>query len=430
MSTLLLQPVAARKDGPNAIAWAKIEDALSISERIRENGHMVVPMEQIKKFGNREIRLLMKQDRRSQVPSFLSGGGTLSVSNSEVLFYEKDLHVDLPIPKVKQQMFLKESDLPPLVNPWMITSEPQAISVAENLGLFEEFLGEKPMSIPTGRHRLHSPIKMKLHSKGGGVKMIDINNPQIEADAWEIRSDVVHVVEAKHGNASELHSRQLFYPFHDMKSRLEEEGRTHSVSPLVLNSKATGIFDFYQFEFTDPQDILTSKLSEAMSFELIREDPFTDLVEPSSNKPNYEAPFPQADDLGLVLRTVKLLSNGGDRFEWEFETGYEPRQFDYYFNAAKWIGLTQGSPSNPTVTDIGDWVIRSRPEDHRKKIAQILANDWAFSTGMRTEVEELVGAIKEEILVHPAEYRVNTEITAYRRAQTVRGWLLALGIHQ
>ena len=33
--------------------------------------------------------------------------------------------------------------------------------------------------------------------------------------------------------------------------------------------------------------------------------------------------------------------------------GYDPRQFDYYFNAAKWLGFVDGRPSNIIMTEKG-----------------------------------------------------------------------------
>ena len=129
--------------------------------------------------------------------------------------------------------------MPPLVDPWMVSSEPQAIRVAESTGLLEQFTGEKLMSIPTGRHKLHSGFRMKISLNDMVQGFVQISNPQGKVDAWEIGSTRAFVIEAKHGNAKELHSRQLFYPFHDLKMKLQDEGHQHQ-SPLALRSSFSG----------------------------------------------------------------------------------------------------------------------------------------------------------------------------------------------
>jgi len=414
--------------GPNEQAWLRIDKKLKIGDSVRENGAHLVPMSELKEAGQREIRLLLKQDRRSQVPSFMDGGGTMSVSNDKVLFYENDLHQTLPIPKQIEFVDVFKSDLPPLVDPWFFTSEPEAIDAVETLGGLNNFVSDvlKPRS--TGRHKIFKPFQMKLRNSKIGPT-VEITNPQVESDAWWIGNEAGYVLEAKIGKTSELHRRQLFYPYHDMNSRLSEINSSLETRTLSLISRGEGVFDLYEFNFEDEFDILSCNIIQSKRIEFQRAEQQKLPLERIALNPNYSAPFPQADDLSLVLKTFDWIERGYDVYQWVFETGYNKRQFDYYFNAGKWLGLFDGTATHPVSTDLGGKLSSSTRSERKSIIGSVLMNDIVFSNCMHQGVNEIRSTATDLILDKPAKYKVQTRITADRRAQTVRAWLVSLGLH-
>ena len=415
--------------GPNELAWLRIDQELKIGDAVRENGAHILPMSELKRVGQREIRLLLKQDRRRQVPSFLDGGGTMSVSNSDVLFYQNDLHQTLPVPKKIENIDVLTAELPPLVDPWFFTSEPEAIDVVETLGGLDNFTSDKLRPRSTGRHKIFKPFNMKLRNSKIGPS-VEITNPQVESDAWWVGEDAGYVLEAKIGSTSELHRRQLFYPYHDMNSRLSGINSSLETRTLSLISRGEGVFDLYEFSFEDEFDILSCEVVNSKRIQFHRKEQLRLPLETVQNAPNYSAPFPQADSLSLVMKTFERIHSGSDVSEWVFETGYDKRQYDYYFSACKWLGFFEGTSTKPLLTNMGMEFSKSSRDEKKLIIGSVLNNDYVFSHCMNNQIKQIRAAATDLILDRGEKYRVRTRVTADRRAQTVRAWLVSLGLHQ
>jgi hypothetical protein len=396
-------------------AWDLVEDALSISSNLEEHGHMVITFNEIKRHVDGfEIRKMNKQDLRRQVPDFLRGGGVMSLSGSSLLVYSEDLHIDLPEPSRSTNI---DVDMcPPLTNPWHITNEQQAIGVCEAFGLFDRFYGEALDSKPTGRQRLHSPVKMRLNGCSQGSVMI--TDPMIESDAIGVGPSVAITVEAKR-DVHEVHSKQLFLPMHDTVSRLREQGHGHAVKPTVMCFRGKGSFDLYELEFSDPTDITSHAIVRSCRFTLLnkitREAKYTGEV-----SPNYDDPFPQANDLAVLDGLYTILRDGGGMAEWVSETDYDPRQFAYYLAALRWLRLAEGKPNSPIART--DWM--DEGVSMTAHIEGVLRNDKVFSSCIGLEA----GVIIDEAASKLQEAHGMTEVTARRRASTVKAWLTGLGL--
>ena len=414
--------------GPNELAWLRIDQELHIGDAVREDGALVVPMEDIKRVGKREIRFLLKQDRRSQVPSFLDGGGCMSISNSDVLFYNNDLHQTLPTPTVVDHVNVHNSSLPALIDPWLLSSEPEAIGVVETLGGLNQFTVDNLVPRSTGRHKIFKPFEMKLHGTRIGAS-IPITNPQVESDGWWIGDYAGYALEAKMGKSNELHRRQLFYQYHDLYSRLNDQNSDLDTKILSLISRGEGVYDLYEFEFRDEFDILSCEVLQSKRIHYHRVEQNKLQIHYAEHTPNYSAPFPQADDLGLVLKTFDWIASGYGLYEWIFETGYDKRQFDYYFNASKWLNLFDGNSSNPVLTSFGEQFKLMSKTDRKNALGSILVSDYVFANCTEVQPENIRSAATDLILEKGEKYRVQTRITADRRAQTVKAWIVSLGLH-
>ena len=407
-----------RKSGPLK-AWDVLDEAFDIGRILAKDGMMTLPHDQVKEVTKFEIRKLNKQDKRSQVPLFLNGGGVMSLNNSTFLILAEDLHIDLPVPPHVTTIDVMERT--PLIDPWYVTSEQQAIAVAEHYQLFDRFYAETFRSLPSGRQRLHKEVNLCVGEHK--AQRVTISGVQVEADSLQIGERYVLTVEAKLG-ADEMHAKQLFLPMHDALSRLEEEGSELHVQPTVLVSRSEGIFDLYAFEFDDHERITSHRVTAALRYELLNRVPVaprnqTMMPEASAN---YEAPFPQADRLELVERTWRWLEDGMTKQAWIEETEYAPRQFDYYVNALKWLRLATGQTSKPEVKSLAGVGSAS----FKEHVRAVLSTDRTFHSCFHLPKEE----IREQACVDldEREDMNHTEVTRNRRALTVRSWLIALGL--
>jgi hypothetical protein len=401
------------------IAWDVLDSALGIGQLLAEDGMVILPHDKVKELTSFEIRKLNKQDRRSQVPSFLNGGGVMSLNNSTFLILAEDLHIDLPAPThVTIIDVLKRT---PLIDPWYVTSEQQAIAVAEHYHLFDRFYAESFRSLPSGRQRLHRDVSLCVNTHR--TQRVTISGVQVEADALQIGEASVLTVEAKLG-ADELHAKQLFLPMHDALSRLEEEGSDLRVQPTVLISRSEGIFDLYAFEFDDHERITSHRVTAAMRYELLNRAPVPteNYTNWTGTSANYEAPFPQADRLELVEHTWRWLQEGMSKQEWVEETEYTPRQFDYYVNALKWLNLATGPTSMPTPCSLNDVGSGS----FKEHVRAVVSTDRTFHVCLHLPKDEIRERAAQDLRTRSD--MTHTAVTSSRRAMTVRSWLIALGL--
>ena len=407
-----------RKSGPLK-AWDMLDEAFDIGRILAKDGVMTLPHDKVKEVTTFEIRKLNKQDKRSQVPLFLNGGGVMSLNNSTFLLLADDLHIDLPAPTEIATIDVKERT--PLIDPWYVTSEQQAIAVAEHYHLFDRFYAETFRSLPSGRQRLHKEVGLCVGE--GQTQRVTISGVQVEADALQIGEKSVLTVEAKLG-ADEMHAKQLFLPMHDALSRLKEEGSDLHVQPTVLVSRSEGIFDLYAFEFDDHERITSHRVTVAMRYELRNHVPAAPQHQTmrAEISANYEVPFPQADRLELVERTWRWLEDGMSKDFWVEEMEYAPRQFDYYVNALKWLRLATGPTSEPEVKSLAEVGSAS----FKEHVQAVLSTDRTFRSCFHLPKEEI--RKQASIDLDERQDMSLTEVTRNRRALTVRSWLIALGL--
>ena len=129
----------------------------------------------------------------------------------------------------------------------------------ETLGGLNQFTADNLVPRSTGRHKIFKPFEMKLWDKDWCVN--PITNPQ-ESDGWWIGDYAGYALE-KMGKSNELHRRQLFYQYHDLYSRLNDQNSDLDTKILSLISRGEGVYDLYEFEFRDEFDILSCEVVQS-----------------------------------------------------------------------------------------------------------------------------------------------------------------------
>jgi hypothetical protein len=152
----------------------------------------------------------------------------------------------------------------------------------------------------------------------------------------------------------------------------------------------------------------------------------------ASQKTFREVPFPQADDFERIIDLVEFLSESPRTIE-EITLQYEfaPRQSDYYFNAARYLGLAEVSRGDDgtnfrQATELAKTIITMPYKERQLRLAELILAidpiaeiylDWinGIETPNLDKIEKLFTESKSSQGLSGATLR--------RRAQTINAWV-------
>nr|WP_198263451.1 AAA-associated domain-containing protein [sulfur-oxidizing endosymbiont of Gigantopelta aegis] len=259
-----------------------------------------------------------------------------------------------------------------------------------------------------------------------GEISFEIDGVQVEVDAG-YEGDQVYLIEAKMGETENFHMRQLFYPYRMWQA----EGVTKNIIPIFL-SYYNGIVSLTQYKFTNDAYYDSYQVVKSKQYTFETDPVANSLVEildcisfAQTTETNGAPPFPQANDLRKVRDVIDLIYceiNTKDTIAayWDLE----PRQGDYYANAAAYLGYIEKEHGSWVLTEKGLNYV-SLPTSKRKRafILSILKRTVFYVLTKKMIESDSVperNVIKDVIL----EYININEVTANRRASTVKSWLV------
>jgi len=206
--------------------------------------------------GDREVRILCKQDTRESRPQVFIDRGLflLPIRNGEYVIVRGEGYLD--IPAVTENIGNYHSNLDFRLDTSKVgNSEMQHIDFAYASSLIRTFLND-PSLVLTIRGRKYTP----QFSFNVGNNRITAGGVQTEVDAgYEGRNQVV-LVEVKGGRATNTIIRQLFYPFRQWQAHTQKQ-----VIPLFFENIGNE-YHIWQFEFTSPQDYNSIRLVRSGRF--------------------------------------------------------------------------------------------------------------------------------------------------------------------
>jgi hypothetical protein len=409
------------KTSPTTAAWKTLFERFPIQEKTAQEGFFRLTAEQIRKTG-REPRLMTKFDSRDHRPKPLVQAGItiLPISNGEYVLLKGDGYT--PVPQVHDVETYDAGKVAALETiQWGdgIRGESQAIDTLFMASALKTFVDDKDLQL-TMRGRLRSSRFQFTFE--GDVKPIKINvdGVQIEVDAGFEGNKVV-ILEAKFGSLDDFIVRQLYYPYRN----LLELGVKKQIIPILL-TYSNRVYSLYQFEFSNT-DLYQIHLVRQKSYSLEELKPiprFADVTPKGMLRiPATGAPFPQADDLSKVFDVTDLLLAGPMRKE-EITAGFDvdPRQGDYYGNAAAWLGLTKKKNHQFILTDDGLRFSKMNRTDRIVEIARRLKALPAFSETAYEAVKGHTLPPREIAAIISRKYGL-TGATPLRRASTVKAWI-------
>lgn len=252
-------------------AWSKIFRDYKINDHDFDNSPFELTAEQIKKScqvftatGDKEPRILCKQDTRSDRPSVFIDNGLfiLPKKNGSYYILKGEGYVDIPDITTPIQDYMSKLDFE-LESSMVGDSEMQFLDFAYANSLIRTFMNDQSLVL-TIRGRKYTPrFSFKV-----GTNSLDTESVQTEVDAGYEGKDSIVLIEAKNFSATNVIIRQLYYPF-----RQWSEKTSKKVIPVFFEKRIVDGEDLYyiwQYVFTDVNDYNSIKLVKSARFRIVK----------------------------------------------------------------------------------------------------------------------------------------------------------------
>jgi hypothetical protein len=422
----------------NDLAWEQIFERHQILSRIDVDGFADVTADQIRAW--REPRLMAKIDHKDNLPELFKNNGlsilTLSTSSYRIgpfKIFEPLPAWTLPGDGVEVLKFPENLETLDFLN---LTSEPGVINAANATSMLSEFAGEQLLLTVAGRMRT-SEFQFYVDSENGPAQQILVQRAQMEIDAGYEGDSKLMLFEVKNHSAKDFNMRQLYYPYRTWAERIGKE-----VVPVFLTF-SNDVFDFYEYRFASRDNFSSAVLTRHKRYMLEHTSPKTedlvDLAKSGLGKVNRTgAPFPQADSLGRVIDLVGILIEQPKTVD-ELATyyGFDPRQSDYYFNAAKFLGLAKSRSADAgteyrEATELAMTIFQMPFKQKYLEIARlVLDTDVIAQCFLKLIRGDSMGVGDIATIFEnshdsdksPGSVEKLSDVTILRRSGTIRGWL-------
>jgi len=248
-------------------SWDKIFQDYNIYEHDFDESPYKITTTQIKKacqdfteVGQKEVRILCKQDRREKRPRVFVERGLflLPIKNGEYVIIKGEGYVN--IPKIASVQEIHNSQLGfNLDTPLIGNSEMQHLDFAYASSLIRTFMSDESLVL-TIRGRKYTPgFSFRV-----GKHLINVKSVQTEVDAgYEGRAQVV-LVEAKSPDANTLIIRQLYYPFRQWQSHTSKKVVT------LFFQKSGDTYSIWHFQFNNVEHYNSIELVKSGKFKIAK----------------------------------------------------------------------------------------------------------------------------------------------------------------
>lgn len=415
-------------------AWAGIFEKYSVPRQVEQDGFVDLTADQLREF--REPRLLTKMDHSHQVPKVFQEHGlnilTRGISTFRIGTFE--VFQDLPewqVPSTQVENLTLPSYIETL-DVTKVTGEPAVINAVHASGVLTNFCGEEVVLTVSGRMRT-GEFSYRVDDTVRGTSDITVSGAQIEIDAAFEGHNAFTIVEVKNHLSHDFCVRQLYYPFRAWRERIKKPTKN------VFLTLANDVYDLHEFEFVDPLDYSSATLTSHKRYTIgvVRptEAEVVTRARKAIEKPTERvvrtAPFPQADDFERVMDLVAYLSEAPRTVEdLAVNYGFDPRQSDYYYNAAKFLGLAESDKAEDgreyrRSTKLADDILALPYREKNLRFAELIFEikpiaETYFEWVRLDEKPPIQRVI--EIFSKSQDGEVLAESTRKRRSQTILSW--------
>ena len=413
----------------NKEAWEKIFNEYDVLNKIQEQGLFEISSKEINEY--REARLMTKFDNSESIPKILSENNLsiLPISSNKYMIarfkaYKKFGSEPKDIERVEFPPYIESLDYN------NISSEALALNCTYITGILEDFLDEEEL-VPTVSGKMGSGLfKFEIAQINDDKKInVTVENSRMEIDGGYEGVNSLALVEAKNVVAEDFLVRQLYYPYRLWKSKI-----TKKVRPIYV-VYSNGIFTIYEYKFNDINEYSSIELVKCKKYSI--EDTNIDLGTIQNlieNIQNYvEEPkisFPQANSFERVINLCELLESS-EKGKQEITEKYEfdPRQTNYYTDAAIYLGLVvkKGVKSKSfELSKLGKRILSLNYKNRQIEFVKLILSHKVFHMTIKRYFEKLEMPTDSEIVEIMKEcelYKIGKDSTFYRRASTIKSWV-------
>jgi len=244
-------------------SWEKIFDDYEIYKHDFNKEPFYITATQIKRScqdfketGEKEVRILCKQDTREGRPKVFREMGlfVLPVVNKKYVIIKGEGYTDIPPVQKTEEMYLSKLAFK-LDTSLVGNSEMQHLDFAYASSLIRSFMNDDSLVL-TIRGRKYTPeFSFKVNQN-----IIRVKSVQTEVDAGYEGKNQVILIEAKNISANNVIIRQLYYPYRQWK--------THTSKPVAtLFFESSGkSYSIWQFRFKDTNDYNSIELVKSGKF--------------------------------------------------------------------------------------------------------------------------------------------------------------------
>lgn len=233
-------------------AWERIFDRYGIHQHdFRDKPYRLTAAEikeatkGFKRTSDREVRILCKQDHRSDRPGVFVEKNIfiLPVRNGEYILLQGDGYVNIP-PIATRPIEYSPRLAFPLYTSRVGNSEMQHLDYAYAMSIIRHFMQDDTLVL-TIRGRKYTPAFDFYY--GSYRESIRVSGVQTEVDAGYEGENRIVLVEAKNRTQDNVIIRQLYYPFRQWSTHVPKK----PVS-VVFFEKTDGLYRLWLFTFESP----------------------------------------------------------------------------------------------------------------------------------------------------------------------------------
>ena len=252
------------------MAWAKIFVDSGMADHDFNSAPFLLTAETIKascqdftKTGEKEVRILCKQDSREDRPQVFKDNGLfiLPRHNGEFYVLKGEGYVDVPQITTEIQTYKSKLDFD-LLSSRVGHSEMQHLDFAYANSLIRTFMQDPTLVLTIRGRKYTPPFDFRV-----GAFQLGTVGVQTEVDAGYEGKDQIVLIEAKNSRTTNTIIRQLYYPYRQWKA---ETGKR--VCPIFFEKRVEGgelIYYIWQYEFRDELDYNSIYLARAQRFRIV-----------------------------------------------------------------------------------------------------------------------------------------------------------------
>lgn len=413
--------------GLNDSAWESLFDKYNILDAVRNQGEFVISASQIKEF--REPRLMTKFDHKVNLPSIFARNNLaiLPVTRGDYVISSFSAYKEFESPSDEVQRISIPAHIQSLM-PQFLVSEAIALNCANACDILSDFLEDDEL-VSTVSGRMSSGEFNFNIDTASGTKSIAVNNSQIEIDAAYEGIQYLSLFEAKRDLSDDFLVRQLYYPYRVWSNRV-----TKPVKPVFLIF-SNGVFNLYQYQFSDPQSYNSLQLVKQKNYVIATEICLADIENLLKNVVEVQEPvisFPQANSMTRIINLIELLyEKPMTKQDITSEYAFDERQTNYYTDAGRYLGLIdKGHDDDRNIlfqlSPQGRYIMGLEYKARQLAIVSQILSHKVFRETLKLHLQ--CGEMPDaqtivQIMKGASLYNVKADSTYFRRSSTIVGWV-------